>query len=146
MFDIDKVDRNIELFIFDIYIASLKIKEVANEFDNVQGLLHDFRSWDSVIREFEIIGEATKYLLRDNLLMKDYQIVVDLRNYIPHEYFGVSQDRIWNIIYTDLDTYINIILKLIDNIEPKLKRELVDAFVEDNKHLDFVLQALKKLN
>lgn len=45
MFDIDKVDRNIELFILDIYIASLKIKEVANEFDNVQELLYDFRSW-----------------------------------------------------------------------------------------------------
>ncbi|MDY0124210.1 hypothetical protein [Sulfurimonas sp.] len=36
--------------------------------------------------------------------------------------------------------------KVDRNIEPKLKRELVDAFMEDNKHLDFVLQALKKLN
>ncbi len=32
-------------------------KKTSDEFDNAQNLLHDFRSWDSVIREFEIIGE-----------------------------------------------------------------------------------------
>ena len=145
MFDINKVDRDVELFIFDIYIASLKIKIVANEFDNVQELLYNFVSWDSVIREFEIIGEATKYLLRDNLITKDYQIVVDLRNYITHEYFGVSQDRIWNIIYSDLDVYVDIIIKLINNIEPSLKQELIESFIEDNKYLDFVVKSLNEL-
>ena len=67
MFDITKVDRETELFIFDIYIASLKIKKVASNFNNVQDLLHNFTSWDSIIREFEIIGEASKYLLKDDL-------------------------------------------------------------------------------
>jgi len=68
MFNIGKVDRNIELFIFDIFVALQKIKKVSSNFDNVQKLLYDFTSWDSVIREFEIIGEASKYLLRDELI------------------------------------------------------------------------------
>ena len=63
MFDMNKIDRVTEMFVFDIYIASLKIEKVVSEFDNAQTLLYDFRSWDSVIREFEIIGEASKYLL-----------------------------------------------------------------------------------
>jgi len=60
--------REVELFIFDIYIAIVKIEYVSNEFTNIQDLLHDFKSWDIVIREFEIIGEASKYLIRNNLL------------------------------------------------------------------------------
>ena len=39
MYDVNKVDRDIELFIFDIYIAILKIKKVSSKFDNVQDLL-----------------------------------------------------------------------------------------------------------
>jgi hypothetical protein len=47
MFDIEKANRNIELFIFDIDIAILKIEKVSSEFENVKSLLYDFRSWDS---------------------------------------------------------------------------------------------------
>lgn len=48
MFDINKVDRKIELFIFDVYIAILKIKKVASKFDNAEDLFHSFTDWDSV--------------------------------------------------------------------------------------------------
>ena len=145
MFDIDKIDRNIELFIFDIFIAIQKIKKVSSKFDNVNDLLHSFTDWDSVIREFKIIGEASKYLLRDKLLTKDYQIVVDFRNQITHEYFGIDQDIVWATIYNDLDIFQAIILELIDNIEPNLKQELIESFIEDNYYLDFVIKSLKEL-
>ena len=145
MFDIDKIDRNIELFIFDIFIAIQKIKKVSSKFDNVNDLLHSFTDWDSVIREFEIIGEASKYLLRDKLLTKDYQIVVDFRNQITHEYFGIDQDIVWATIYNDLDIFQAIILELIDNIEPNLKQELIESFIEDNYYLNFVIKSLKEL-
>ncbi len=145
MFDINKVDRTVEMFVFDIYIASLKIKRVVEEFDNVQDLLYDFKSWDSVIREFEIIGEASKYLLRDKLIAKEYQIVVDFRNYISHSYFGIDEERIWNLMHKDLDEFTNTILELIKNIDPMTKQELIESFIEDNHYLDFVVQKLKKL-
>ena len=145
MFDINKIDRDIELFIFDIYIAILKIKKVTNEFETVQGLLYDFRSWDSVIREFEIIGEATKYLIRDNLLDKSYRKIIDFRNIITHEYFGIEPDEIWDVIYNNLDEIEFLIIELIKNIEQDLKIELIDSFIEDNKYLDFIVIALKDL-
>jgi len=103
MFDINKADRNIELFIFDIYIAILKIKKVASEFDNAENLQYDFKSWDSVIREFGIIGEASKHLIKDKLLSQNYQILVDFRNKITHEYFGIDNDIVWSIVYDELD-------------------------------------------
>jgi uncharacterized protein with HEPN domain len=145
MFDINNIDRPVEMFVFDIYIAILKVKKVSTKFTNVQELLYDFTQWDSVIREFEIIGEASKYLLRDELLAKKYQVLVDFRNKITHEYFGIDQYIVWLIINNDLDEIEMIILQLIDNIEEKLKQELVDAFIEDNNYLDFVVIKLNDL-
>ena len=145
MFDINTIDRNIELFVFDIFVAIHKIKKVSSGFDKVQDLLHDFTSWDSVIREFEIIGEASKYLLRDSLLSKHYQEVVDFRNQITHEYFGIDQNIVWTIIYTDLPSFEKAIMELISNMESKLKQELIGSFIEDNNYLDFIVKELKSL-
>jgi uncharacterized protein with HEPN domain len=145
MFDMNQVDRNIELFIFDIFVAIQKIKKVSNNFNNVQDLLHDFTSWDSVIREFEIIGEACKYLLRDKLIENNYRRIVDFRNQIAHEYFGIDQDIVWGIIHQKLEPFENDIIELILNIDFKLKQELIYSFIEDNNYLDFIINALKGL-
>ena len=145
MYDINSVDREVELFIFDIYIAVQKIKKVSSGFDNVQNLLHDFIAWDSVIREFEIIGEASKYLLKNKLLSKEYQVVVDFRNHITHEYFGIDPNIVWVTIQTDLQAFETAILNLIDDIEYDLKIELIESFMEDNHYLDFIIDKLKDI-
>ena len=145
MFDITNVDRKVEMFIFDIYVAILKIKNTANKFSNVQDLLYDYTKWDSVIREFEIIGEASKYLLKSNLIHKDYQKIVNFRNQITHEYFGIDRDVVWLIIETKLDFLEQTIIELIQKMEANLKNELIEAFIEDNGYLDFVVEELEVL-
>ncbi len=145
MYDISKVGRNIELFIFDIYIAINKIKYVSLQFNNAQELLYDFISWDSVIREFQIIGEASKYLLKAKLLDNYYRKIVDFRNVITHEYFGIDADEIWNIIHNNINNFEKIVIKLIKNIEPDLKNELIDSYIDDNRYLDFIVKNLKQL-
>ena len=140
-----KRDRNIELFIFDIFIAIQKIKKVASEFDDVEKLIYDFKSWDSIIREFEIIGEATKYLLKNSLLSKDYQEIVDFRNQITHAYFGIDPDIVWTIIHTDLKPFEDVIKELINNIEQNLRDKLIDAYIKDNHYLSFIVSALKDI-
>ena len=146
MFDINNVDRPVEIFIFDIYIAILKIEDTSSKFSNVQDLLYSYNHWDSVIREFEILGEASKYLLKDELFSKKYQVLVDFRNKITHEYFGIDQDIVWLIIYNDLDEIKNMIMELIYNIESGLKKELIESFLEDNRYLEFVVKKLDGLN
>ncbi len=145
MYNIANIDRKIELFSFDVYIAILKIKEVSNEFDNAENLLHDFRSWDSTIREFEIIGEAIKYLLKDNIIDKQYQEVVDFRNQITHEYFGIDQEIVWFIIHNELNDIYKMILKTIDSIDNNLKNEIIDSLIEENSYMDFIVTKLKEL-
>ncbi len=69
--------RVYELFLFDIYVAILKIDYVAKNFKDSQSLKYDFIAWDSVIREFEIIGEAANILIKNDYLSSETQIVVD---------------------------------------------------------------------
>jgi uncharacterized protein with HEPN domain len=145
MFDINKVDRDIELFVFDIFIAIQKIKKVSSQCENVQDLLHDFMAWDSVMREFEIIGEASKYLLRDKLIQTNHRRIVDFRNQISHEYFGVDQEIVWEVIHQKIEPLENDIVDVIKSMQPILKKEIISASIEDNYYLDFVIQSLKEL-
>ncbi len=145
MFDVDRVDRRVEMFIFDVYIAIKKIKFIVKDFKSGEELLYSWRDWDSVIREFEIIGEATKHLLKANLLEKDYQIIVDFSNKITHNYFGIDSEIVFFVAKNDINNLLHVTTELIQNIKEPLKTELIDSFIEDNKHIDFIVKNLEKL-
>ena len=145
MYDIDNIDRAIEMFIFDIVVAIEKIKYVSNQFENPQNLLYDFKSWDTIIREFEIIGEASKHLIKSDILNREYQKVVDFRNIISHEYFGINAEEVWDIIHNDLLNFEKVILNLVNNLEQSLKEELIETFIKDNHYLDFIVKKLNQL-
>lgn len=137
--------REINFFVFDTFVAIVKIENTVSKFDHAQDLLYSYTDWDSVIREFEIIGEASKYLLKENLLRKTHQPVVDFRNVIIHEYFGVDRDEVWDVIHNDIKPFKQVILEIINNIPNSLKTELINAFTEDNNYLDFVVKELEDL-
>jgi len=137
--------RDIEFFVFDIYVAITKIEHTVSKFSDSQALLYSYTDWDSVIREFEIIGEASKHLLKAELLSTIHQPVVDFRNVIIHEYFGIDRDEVWEVIHEALPPFKEVIFALIDNIPCKLKQELISATIEDNQYLDFVVKSLQTL-
>jgi len=138
-------DRNTELFLFDVYIAILKIEEVANRFERAEDLKHDFMAWDTIIREFEIIGEATNRLIKNGLLDEKSRVVVDFRNLLIHHYFGIDAEEVFDVIKNDLLDYKNIIIQKIENIENTLKREILEEVYEENRHLPFVVNKLNEL-
>ncbi len=138
--------RVFELFLFDIYIAILKIEFISSKFDNPETLKYDFISWDSVIREFEIIGEATNILIKNAMLEKENQIVVDFRNLLIHHYFGIDSEEVWDVIHNDLKVYKKLIISKIHTIEEELKSELINDISSENKHIEFIVEALKHMN
>lgn len=98
-----------------------------------------------MIREFEIIGEAINHLLKRNIVDIQYRRIVDFRNQITHGYFGIDPEIVWEIINQKLDDLESVIVELIQKIEPKLREELIDSYIEDNNYLDFVEKALEQL-
>lgn len=137
--------RVIELFLFDAFVAILKIEKTIERFTNSQELLYDFNAWDSVIREFEIIGEATKHLINNQVIPSDLQVVVDFRNLLTHNYFGIDSDEVWNVVKDDLPSFKDEIVDQIQKIEKNLKKELVDAYIESNRYLSFLVNELEKV-
>ncbi len=134
-----------ELFLFDIFIAIQKIAYIVETHKDAESLLYDFRSWDSVIREFEIIGEATNLLLKKGVLSDEHRVIVDFRNRIIHHYFGIDPEIVWLIATVDLKGFEEEIRTLIASIDTKLRNELIEATMSDCRYLDFVVDALKEL-
>ncbi|PKQ70585.1 HepT-like ribonuclease domain-containing protein [Raineya orbicola] len=57
--------------------------------------------YDAVLRQIEIIGEAASRVsneLKSNTSNVEWRNIVGLRNIVIHQYFGVDDLLIWNII------------------------------------------------
>jgi len=138
--------RVYELFLFDVYIAIIKIEIVSSKFNDAEALLHDFISWDSIIREFEIVGEATKILIDNKIVDSKYRIVVDFRNKIIHHYFGIDADGVWSIIHNDLLDFKTHIKEKILEIENEKFKIIFNSVLEDNKNYITIIKKLNELN
>lgn len=62
---------------------------------------------DGVIRQLEIIGEATKQLskeIRENNSHIPWRDIAGMRDKLTHHYFGVDMDEVWLTAQDDLPT------------------------------------------
>ncbi len=138
-------NRTYELFLFDVFIAIIKIEKTVERFDNAQTLLYDYNAWDSVIREFEIIGEATNYLIKNNILDETSRVVVDFRNLLIHNYFGIDAEEVYDVVKSDLPNFKSLITDKLSQIDNDLKNDLIEAYMQSNSYLEFVKLSLENL-
>ena len=111
--------RSNKLFIEDILESIDKIEQY------IQGLSYDNfvekqMVVDAVIRNLEIIGEASKNIPDD--IKKKYSSIpwkrmVGLRNIIAHGYFGVDLSIIWEIIDKNLPETKPLIVEMYNNLD-----------------------------
>ncbi|MBD3793241.1 MAG: DUF86 domain-containing protein [Campylobacterales bacterium] len=134
-----------EIFLFDIYVSILKIQNTAKKFTHAEDLKHDYMAWDSVIRDFEIIGEATNVLIKKEILSEELRAVVNLRNILIHHYFGIDAEEIWNIIDNELLELKRLIESKILDVEISKRGFLIDEILEEFHYLDFIVKGISKL-
>ena len=76
----------------------------------------DEKTIDAVIRKIEIIGEAASNLsqeFRDAHLEIPWRDMIDMRNVLIHEYFGVIVKTVWDTVQDDLPELEKMIDKVI---------------------------------
>ena len=101
------------LYLTHIKEAIDKIKLYTN--GGYEQFANDPKTQDAVIRNFEIIGEASKQIndqtkkLRDDIPWRD---VGGLRDVLIHDYMGVDIKEVWNII----TNHIPVLEKAIDEL------------------------------
>jgi len=108
--------RNPNLYLIDIKEAIDKIQEYTKDlsFDEFS---KNSEKIDAVVRNLEIIGEAVKNIpkeLKQKHKEINWQDIVDMRNIITHEYFGIDTEIVWKTIKESLPTLenkVNDILK-----------------------------------
>lgn len=84
--------------------------------------LQDTKTQDAVIRNLEIIGEATKNIsdsIKDRYLQIPWKELAGIRDKLIHHYFGVNFDIVWNVIKAELP-------EIALEIEEIIKSELSD--------------------
>jgi uncharacterized protein with HEPN domain len=79
----------------------------------------DNKTIDAVIRNYEIIGEASN-LLPDEIKEKyseiDWYRIRGFRNRIVHDYFGVDLQIIWKITFDQIPGLISNITRILSDL------------------------------
>ena len=107
--------RDDKLLLEDIILSAQRIKEYTSLYD-FKDFQKDYKTIDAVVRNFEIIGEASNRLsikVREMSPETDWISVISFRNRMIHEYFGVDITLVWEIIEIHLDDLIQEINKIL---------------------------------
>jgi uncharacterized protein with HEPN domain len=115
-------ERYYKLFITDIRDCTNRILDYTmdksfDEFIENQMLI------DAVVRNLEIIGEATKNLpddIRQKYPQVEWRKIAGLRDIVIHGYFGIDYEILWDIIQ-------NKIPDLVVKIQEVIERETGDG-------------------
>lgn len=106
-------NRRPELLLEDILQSAEKIQRYVAGMSFEQFLADD-KTVDAVVRNFEIIGEASGRLpddFRNDNKNIDWTRVRGFRNRIVHDYFGIDHSIVWNIVENFLPELITEITK-----------------------------------
>lgn len=73
---------------------------------------------DSIIRQLEIIGEATKRLspdLRKAHPTVAWKEIAGMRDILIHQYFGVDIDLVWRVATTEVPKLRDVVAAILDS-------------------------------
>jgi uncharacterized protein with HEPN domain len=80
----------------------------------------DSKTQRAVERNLQIVGEAVRRLsdgLKQARPEIDWSDISAARNRIVHQYFGVNQKIVWDILQEDLDPLLNTVRELLEGGE-----------------------------
>jgi len=96
--------RDSNLLIEDSETAISRIERYISGL-NREHFLTDDKTVDAVVRNLEIIGEASRHLpeeFRERHSTIPWHKIAGLRNRIVHDYFGVDLELIWQIVSIEI--------------------------------------------
>jgi uncharacterized protein with HEPN domain len=108
-----------ELFVGHILEAITNVEAFLNGITR-EKFLTDKLIQSAVIRQIEVIGEATKSLsieLREQEKDIPWQDITGMRDMLIHEYFGVDLEEVWKTATEDIPELKRLILNYTGSVK-----------------------------
>lgn len=115
--------RNVEFFVLDMLISIERINRYSKPLKDLDDFVSDEVAFNLILRDLAIIGEAMNHVLAEKKLHAfinpGWRNIVDFRNIVIHEYFGLSFCEVFEIVKKEIPGLEREILGLIDEIKDK---------------------------
>jgi uncharacterized protein with HEPN domain len=109
------MSRDPRLYLDDIREACEKILRYSQGLDLDQ-FVQDEKTFDAVARNLEIIGEAAKHNpleMRARYPDVEWHKIAALRDIVAHEYFGLDEDILWDVIQHRIPVLLDRIQQIL---------------------------------
>lgn len=112
------MSRDYRLYLNDMLAAAEKVLRYIRGAD-LAHFVEDEKTFDAVVRNLEIIGEAAKHVppeVQARYPGVQWRNIAGLRDIVVHEYFGIDEDILWDIV-------VNQVPELLVQVQQILKEE-----------------------
>ncbi len=108
--------KNQEIYFEDILFSIESIEKFTKGLSK-EGFGSDQLIQDAVIRRFSVIGEAANRIrkeVQDSHKNIEWRKIVNMRNFLLHEYSEINLDVVWDSIKTDLPGLKKAVREILD--------------------------------
>jgi uncharacterized protein with HEPN domain len=112
------VSREARLYVQDILMACEKIQRYTTGLTRDE-FLQDERTYDAVIRNLLIIGEATKHLPEDIRALRPditWRKIAGMRDIVVHVYFGIDDNVLWDVVTVKIPELYGAVVEIRDQL------------------------------
>ena len=116
MSNLGEEPRSWRLYVEDMLVCGEKVLSYT------EGMAHadfvtDSRTYDAVLRNLELIGEAATHVpanVRESNPQIGWRSIIGVRNRVAHGYLGIDDDVVWDIIRSDIPRLLSELRGLLD--------------------------------
>lgn len=110
------MSRSIRLYLEHILTAGAKIRRYTQGM-SFEAFQSDERTYDAVLRNLQMIGEAVKNITQEIRLKYpeiEWRKIAGLRDILAHAYFSIEDEIVWDIVETKIPPLLTVVERILE--------------------------------
>ncbi len=110
------MSRDYRLYLDDMRMAAEKVLRYTEGVD-LAHFVDDDKTYDAVVRNLEVIGEAAKHVPAEVQVRYPevtWRSIAGLRDIVAHEYFGIDEDILWDIVVNQVPQLLGQVKRILE--------------------------------